>query len=159
MYPTNRTQDIAAALGINSSTVQRIAKRIGLCKDAEHIKLCRHHAISQAAATSRGRLKAEVVKRKIASTQLRNWQRDRIRKTIGLEQRHQLRIPFSNFTHNQRAGRYNAVHKYNYLLDCPAPLTGKERYTIYYDEQTERSAKFEAWQSEHNHLIFKPANG
>lgn len=59
----------------------------------------------------------------------------------GMSQSTGLHLPFDIFTKSQISHRYNALNR-GYLLGDKAEFSG-ERYTIFYDKDTQRSAKFE----------------
>lgn len=157
VFPTNPSKAIAEVLGVNVRTVIRMARVRGLDKDAQYIKDCFDICRRRAAEIRRNTELSVEHRKKISHAVRESFRRDRVRKTIGLQPLRNFHIPEVNFTRSQHAGRCNAVHKYNYLLDYPTPASGIERYTIYYDEQTERSQRFEAWQTQHNGFIFRPA--
>lgn len=157
VFPTNPSKAIAEVLGVTVRTITRMARVRGLDKDAQYLTECLNANRARAAELRRNQQWSAEQKKKISSAVRESFRRDKVRKTIGLQPLHNYYIPEVNFTHSQHSGRYNAVHKYNYLLDYPTPASGSERYTIYYDEQTERSLQFEAWQSRHNGFIFRPA--
>ena len=159
VFPTNPNKAIAEVLGVNVRTVTRMARVRGIDKDAQYLTECLNRNQAKAAEIRRNQQWTAEGKRKISRAMRESIRRDSMRKAIGLQPLHNYHIPEVNFTRSQRSGRYNAVHKYNYLLDYPVPASGSERYVIYYDEQTERNLQFEAWQSKHNGFIFKPANG
>ena len=47
--------------------------------------------------------------------------------------------PIKRYTASQIRRRYTAVHKFNYIL----PDDKSDRYTLYYDENTQRDERFE----------------
>ena len=157
VFPTNPSKAIAEVLGVTVRTITRMARVRGLDKDAQYLTECLNANRARAAELRRNQQWSAEQKKKISSAVRESFRRDKVRKTIGLQPLHNYYIPEVNFTRSQHSGRYSAVHKYNYLLDYPTPASGIERYTIYYDEQTERSLQFEAWQSRHNGFIFRPA--
>lgn len=59
----------------------------------------------------------------------------------GLSQSTGLHLPFDIFTRSQVSHRYNALNR-GYLLGNKAEFSG-ERYVIYYDDNTDRSRRFE----------------
>lgn len=67
--------------------------------------------------------------------------KERRRVNIGLEQQTRLHRPQFKYTRTQVHHRYSALNK-GYILGDMRELSG-ERYTIYYDKKTARSAKFE----------------
>lgn len=68
-------------------------------------------------------------------------QSERRRVAMGLEQKTKLNLPQFEYTTPQRSHRYNAL-KRGYILGDVRELMG-ERYTIYFDKNTERSERFE----------------
>lgn len=59
----------------------------------------------------------------------------------GLSQNTNLHLPFEIFSRKQVSRRHNALRR-GYILGDRAEFSG-ERYTIFYDDDTQRSAKFE----------------
>lgn len=157
VFPANPNKAIAAVLGISVRTLMRMARARGLSKDAQYLTDCQNTSRAIAAEVRRNQQCPPETKQKISHSVRESFRRDRVRKSIGLQPLRNYHIPDVNFTRSQHSGRYNAVHKYNYLLDYPVPASGSARYIIYYDEQTERNQQFEAWQSKHNGFIFKQA--
>ena len=66
---------------------------------------------------------------------------ERRRLSMGLDQKTRLHLPQFNYTHTQLSSRYFAK-KRGYILGDIRENFG-ERYTIYWDEDTERSEQFE----------------
>ena len=157
VFPTNPSKAIAEVLGVTTRTLARMARVRGIEKDARYLTECQNRSRATAAEIRRNAELSVEHRKKISHAVRESFRRDRVRKTIGLQPLHNFYIPEVNFTRSQHAGRCNAVRKYNYLLDYPTPASGIERYTIYYDEQTERSQRFEAWQTQHNGFTFRPA--
>ena len=74
--------------------------------------------------------------------------KDMIRKekrriVYGMERKTSLKVVVKPYTGSQTSHRYNAL-KRGYLLDMDCSEGQPGRYVIYYDDKTERSAKFEA---------------
>jgi hypothetical protein len=59
-----------------------------------------------------------------------------------LKRETKIRLPLNKFTRRQVCHRSNAMKRgYFYMADCSPE--GGERYNIYYDQNTQRSEKFE----------------
>lgn len=71
----------------------------------------------------------------------KQFQDERRRVAMGLEQKTKLNIPQFEYTISQRNHRYNAL-KRGYILGDVREMMG-ERYTIFFDKKTERSDRFE----------------
>jgi hypothetical protein len=68
--------------------------------------------------------------------------KERMREIYGLKRETKIRLPLNKFTRRQVCHRSNAMKRgYFYMADC-SPESG-ERYNIYYDQDTQRSEKFE----------------
>ena len=68
--------------------------------------------------------------------------KERMRELYGLERKTKLRLPMTKYTKRQISHRYNALKRgYYVMLDCSE--SGRERYNIYYNEETKRSQYFE----------------
>lgn len=69
------------------------------------------------------------------------FRKELLRVKYGLERKTKLsRVVLCPYTKSQRSHRYNALRRGYVLMD---PEADGERYHIYYDEETERSEKFE----------------
>ena len=69
------------------------------------------------------------------------YRKELLRVKYGLERKTKLsRVVLCPYTKSQRSHRYNALRRGYVLMD---PEADGERYNIYYDEETERSEKFE----------------
>ena len=156
-FPVTTDMEIAAAMGVAKTSVWRLSIALDAHKDIAYLTSMLSDKRSAALRVVASRPKTAEHKRRISEAKRAQRKRDRIRVAAGLKPLTRYRMPSQAYTIAQVRARYNAVTRYNYLLDTPAPATGKARYTIYYDEQTERSARFERFHSQHNGFIFQPA--
>lgn len=70
--------------------------------------------------------------------------KEKLRMLYGLERKTKLKtIVINPYTRSQTAHRHNAL-KRGYLLDMDCSEGSPGRYIIYYDDETKRSARFEA---------------
>lgn len=155
-FPVNTDVEVAAAMGMSKISVWRLSRRLGVAKDAAYMSdifAAKHAAAMRATA---GRPKTDEHKRHLSESKKAQRKRDQIRVAIGLQPLTRYAMPTLRYTQSQIRARSHALHRYNYLVDYPAPTSGPERYTIYYDAQTERNARFERWQAKHNHFTFLP---
>lgn len=117
LYPVTCGRDMAQLFGISVLTCYRFAKEFGLTKDQAAIfkKAGQHHRETVAA--------------------------DRKRMAAGLPTRTLYKYPQFSFTRSQLNRRYNALNR-GYLVGSADEKLG-QRYTIFFDKDTERSALFE----------------
>ena len=69
--------------------------------------------------------------------------KEKRRIVYGMERKTSLKVVVKPYTGSQTSHRYNAL-KRGYLLDMDCSEGQPGRYVIYYDDETQRSAKFEA---------------
>lgn len=116
-YATTRTKDIQKMFGVSSRVMNRLARELGLKKDRDA-----HYAMSAAG--------------------LRNtWNGEKRRVRIGLNQRTGLTCPVDKYSETHHGIRYRAQSR-GYVLGDAYEFSG-ERYTIFFTEESRRSAIFE----------------
>ena len=86
----------------------------------------------------------QAVKEKRSQNRKELFRKERLRIIYGLERKTSLKVVVMKpYTRSQIAHRHNAM-KRGYLLDMDCSEGQPGRYVIYYDDETQRSAKFEA---------------
>ena len=172
VYPLHPNCDIAKAMGVNTRRLSNIAHILGLHKDAGYLeqvyqrnmRICIAHNFrtgqyhsetykeqarkwrlagrkawhDKLAAMTDAERKAWHLKRGRATHATR--QADIKRVNRGMPQRTKFRNLTWQYDQRHFSARYHA-RKRNYIL-TPYP-SGAERYRIYYDNETNRSARFE----------------
>lgn len=121
-YPTTLNKKLASMMGIDRTTLTRIAKRLGLTKS---------HAYYQA----KNELLSEQAKRLI--------EKERKRDSWGLTRHTKYHLPQKPFTRKELMRRHKALEK-GYVLSPDLTDDGGKRHTIFYDNETKRSPRFEA---------------
>lgn len=79
---------------------------------------------------------------KRSETRKELFRKERLRSFYGLPRHTKLQLVLNKFTRSQANHRYNAL-KRGYIIYSDFSDEGGERYNIYYDEATERAARFE----------------
>ena len=86
----------------------------------------------------------QAVKEKRSQNRREMIAKEKRRMIYGLERKTNLKVVVMNpYTRSQTAHRHNAL-KRGYLLDMDCSEGQPGRYVIYYDDETQRSARFEA---------------
>ena len=86
----------------------------------------------------------QAVKEERSQNRKELFRKERLRIIYGLERKTSLKVVVMKpYTRSQIAHRHNAM-KRGYLLDMDCSEGQPGRYVIYYDDETQRSAKFEA---------------
>lgn len=84
----------------------------------------------------------EAMRKRMGDNRRELIRKERMRELYGLKRETKIRLPLNKFTRRQVCHRSNAMKRgYFYMADC-SPESG-ERYNIYYDQDTQRSEKFE----------------
>lgn len=141
-YPVTVNRELCQALGISKKSLWLIAEKLNLRKSAEGAFKIRGEAVARCWA----RLKTEnpeAYKRKGTrhSTLLKNLYKKEVRRQMmGLTRETRWHVVMNCYTVSQRDHRYRAFKK-GYLL--PERRDIENRYVIWWDEDTERSAMFE----------------
>lgn len=123
-YPVMVNRDMCQALGISKRSLERIKGRLGLSKGAEGMKKTREEAGRLCSATERNLRKAEVR-----------------RQMMGLMRKTRWHVVMNKFTISQKNHRHQAFIK-GYILPDGHDL--KNRYVIWWDEDTKRGERFES---------------
>lgn len=71
------------------------------------------------------------------------WRQERFRQQYGLARQTNLQMPEVNFTKRQICHRYNAQQRGYIITECSRRQDSPYRFVIFYDDDTERSEKFE----------------
>ena len=123
-FPVYENRLVEKAMGITHPTMYRIAHQLGIAKSEEGLR-----AIKQRQAESHH----QMVKQ------------ERIRLMSGYRSEKCTNIRAQPYTKLQAHCRYRAVNKYGYMVYNGYDLRDgdDERYKIYYNEETRRSAMFE----------------
>ena len=86
----------------------------------------------------------QALQKKCSQSRKKIIAKEKMRILYGLERKTSLKVVVMKpYTRSQIAHRFNAI-KRGYLLDADCSEGQPGRYVIYYDDETERSAKFEA---------------
>ena len=86
--------------------------------------------------------KYEAMRQRMRENRRELIRKERMRQTYSLTRETKIRLPLNKFTRSQTCHRYNALKRgYFVMADCSEQ--GGERYHIYYDQDTQRSEKFE----------------
>lgn len=117
VYPVTQNWKVCEMFGLSASALYKIAKRWGLKKDTEAVKL--NQSVSR----------------------LKNFKVVRDRRRWGMDVNTNYHLPSEPYTMNQARLRSRAK-KLGYILGDIDEKFG-ERYTIYWDSETERSALVE----------------
>lgn len=171
LYPVTPMSDMMRLFGLSEKSVRTWAKNFELTKNYNVIKqvqvsklskvmkkVCKDRDFSPQAREALKKKRAEGFNPVLAFKEkhprkFKRWaeQRkkqladfiaeERRRKKWGLDQKTNLNIPMYPYTKEQRYTRRTVVHK-GYILGDPRENMG-ERYTIYYDKDTQRSARSE----------------
>lgn len=123
-YPVTVNRDMCQALGISKRSLERIKGRLGLSKGAEGMKKTREEAGRLCSATERNLRKAEVRRQMMGLTRKTRWH-----------------VVMNKFTISQKNHRHQALIK-GYILPDGHDL--KNRYVIWWDEDTKRGERFES---------------
>ena len=123
-YPVTVNRDMCQALGISKRSLERIKGRLGLSKGAEGMKKTREEAGRLCSETERNLGKAEVR-----------------REIMGLTRKTRWHVVMNKFTISQKNHSHQAFIK-GYILPDGHDL--KNRYVIWWDEDTKRGERFES---------------
>lgn len=122
-YPVMVNRDMCQALGISKGTLQYIKVRLNLRKSAEGLKKTRREAGRLCSATELNLHKAEVRRQMMGLTRKTRWH-----------------VVMNKFTTSQKNHRVRAFAK-GYIL--PDRQDFKNRYVIWWDDDTKRGERFE----------------
>lgn len=141
-YPVTANRELCQILGITKKSLWLIANKLNIRKSAEGAFKIRGEAVARYWA----RLKTEnpeAYKQRIhRQSTLRHdlYKKEVRRQMMGLTRETRWHVVMNRYTDSQRNHRYQAF-KRGYLL--PERRDIENRYVIWWDEDTERSAMFE----------------
>lgn len=124
IYPTTENRVVEKAMGITHPTLYRIVREMNLKKSAEGL---------------------QAIKQRAADAHARRNKHERLRMMSGLEQTKCGNIRMRAYTKKQSHCRHRAVTIHNYII-YPARVMKEndpDRWKIFYDDETQRSARFE----------------
>lgn len=125
VFPVTENIAIIRAMGISYPTLYKLAKRYGLKKSDEGL---------------------QAIRQRQRDWHMRMNRQTRIHLMSGQQTGRCQNVRIKPFTKSQVCRRNKAVHLYGYIVTegHQARDHDPDRYIIYYDENTRRSAKFEA---------------
>lgn len=124
-FPVTPDHTLAKMIGVGYMTVRRMAAKLGLAKDKAAYSERSQRVIHQIAESERRRAR------------------------LCLPSRTRWRLPSKPYTPLQLRKRYQAVHKYGYVLADDCSEGGGHRFVIYYDQETRRNKTFEEYSKIH----------
>lgn len=125
VFPATENIAIIRAMGISYPTLYKLAKQYGLKKTDEGL---------------------QAIRERQREWHMRMNRQTRLHLMSGQQTNRCMNVRIRPFTKSQISRRFKAVKLYGYIVTegHQARDHDPERYVIYYDEETRRSAKFEA---------------
>lgn len=126
-YPIRKKEDVAKMMGASVSWIVKYAVKNG---------------IKTTFRCNTGRPRPKDVRQRISATMKKHFRMERFRIMSGMKQKTRCHVVLRRFTHTQYKYRGKA-YRMGYWYYIRANEASGERWNIYYNEETDRSAEFE----------------